>query len=433
MVAIAAVSRKPAIRDGPSNGGRNRSRSPKGGVVVGQGPPAKGDIFRYMCLPAMGDAPVDVGVPAARATSSNASGPAQSPNTRTAGSKRSLTGEGPPSSVPALSVDIPRSVSCQGIGGPLLNFIAETDFARTVFADIETKGFAILRGVLSSEEAERELQRMWGFVETVNPSVRKCDSETWYPRGGLDPWPHAQRDMMQLHQAGWVFSDLREVLAARVFERIYGRKELHSSKDGFTFQRPTRASLKRRLNDHFDQCGGKVGLHCIQGSVALLDQLPDDGCFQCWPGSHRHHAQIAAGASRDWYILSDADRRSLEAAGCGPQRVPVGRGDVVLWRSDLAHSGASPKGVRDSFRAVVYICMLPACMTPASMYLKKQQAYEKLATGSHWPTKEEWFGGTRWRRLAFEPKPFFETPPKLTKRQEELYGLKRYNRASDGR
>jgi len=64
---------------------------------------------------------------------------------------------------------------------------------------------------------------------------------------------------------------------------------------------------------------------------------------------------------------------------------------VILWRSDLVHKGAPPIGARDKFRAVVYVCMLPAALTPDEVYPDKLRAYEQLETGSHWPNREEWF------------------------------------------
>ena len=56
--------------------------------------------------------------------------------------------------------------------------------------------------------------------------------------------------MMQLHQVGWLFPDLKERFAERVFEPLYGTRELHTSKDGFTLQRPTSGDLGRTPNDH---------------------------------------------------------------------------------------------------------------------------------------------------------------------------------------
>jgi hypothetical protein len=311
--------------------------------------------------------------------------------------------------------------------GPLWQYLTCCSLPQDVLYRIQREGYAVLPSVLSSEEADASLSLMWDFVERVSPAVRRTDSNTWYGKANQDPWPHAQRDMFQLHQAGWVFGELREKLAQRVFEPLYGTKQLHCSKDGFCFQRPTRKNLGRRANDHFDQSGNSKGLHCIQASVALLDQEIDDGCFMCFPGSHRQHVEFTAGAgNRDWYMLSDDNKAALEKAGCKLLRVPVKRGDVVLWRSDLAHAGGSPIGRRPGFRAVVYICMMPAALTPKAVYAKKREAYDRLETGSHWPTKETWFRPGRFSNRGFSPQPFFTSPPALSERLKELYGLREY-------
>ena len=172
-----------------------------------------------------------------------------------------------------------------------------------------------------------ELARLWGFIEAVAPGVRRDDPDTWYPPSSSssssssaagDPWPvsgwKSFTDMMQMPEAGWVFASLKERVAARVFEKLFGTRELHASKEGFTFLRPTAggrhpafplqhaadAARPRRpfvcgkevsaehMGEHFDQGAADAGvLKCIQSSTALLDQdEARDGCFLCWPGSH---------------------------------------------------------------------------------------------------------------------------------------------------
>mmetsp|Transcript_33489 Transcript_33489/g.59036 ORF Transcript_33489/g.59036 Transcript_33489/m.59036 type:complete len:522 (-) Transcript_33489:245-1810(-) len=306
----------------------------------------------------------------------------------------------------------------------LLPFIGKSEFAQDILASIESDGYVVLPGILTESEVEVEYSRMWQWVETVSPGVRRRSPKSW------KMWPCSQRDMMQLHQAGWVFNELRELLAERVFEKLYGTRELHCSKDGFTLQRPTSQELNRSPNDHFDQGSSMYGLQCLQGSVALTDQEFEDGCFLCWPGSHKHHPEIVAARGRkagrqDFVILNDREKDLLQSYGIEPRRVPVRRGDAILFRSDLAHCGASPIGCRQNFRAVVYICMLPAAMTPEDVYEKKQSAYQQLATGSHWPNQEEWFA-QRGRGLDFTPSPYYKKPPQLTPRQRLLYGLDRY-------
>lgn len=240
--------------------------------------------------------------------------------------------------------------------------------------------------------------------------------------------------MMQLHQAGWVFNDLREMFTERVFERLYGTRELHCSKDGFTLQRPTRTVLRRTPNDHFDQGMTMQGLHCVQGSVALTDQEENDGCFQVWPGSHQLRETLLAQhkykkkCREDFIIIDDADKEILFAAGISPLRVPVTRGDVLLWRSDVCHCGAPPLGVRDTFRGVVYACCLPAALTSELTYRHKRRAYHELQTGSHWPIKEEWFKLSKRHEQQMQLiRPYWSSPPQLSQRQMELYGLARYD------
>lgn len=316
--------------------------------------------------------------------------------------------------------------------GRLMPFIGDSAFARKVMAEMHEAGYVVLPGVFSNAEADTEYDRMWGWVEKVSRGIRRRDPKTWERRPGNqgDPWPCNQRDMMQLHQAGWVFSGLREAMAERVFEPLYGTQKLHCSKDGFTLQRPTSKELNLSPNDHFDQAGDKKGLWCIQGSIALTNQDHDDGCFLCWPGSHKFHQEITkyrgtGGARKDWMILNQSEKQWLEdEKGVHPLRVPVKKGDVILWRSDLAHKGAPPIGRRENFRAVVYVCMLPAALTAEPLYEKKRLAYEGLETGSHWPNQEEWFAPRH--EPSFAVGKYFQSPPELSARLRLLYGLDRY-------
>ncbi len=65
-------------------------------------------------------------------------------------------------------------------------------------------GYAVIEGVLSDDEVTAELDRLWGFVETISPSVKREDPSTWYAHpdvnDGEDPWPHTQKDRFQTYQ-----------------------------------------------------------------------------------------------------------------------------------------------------------------------------------------------------------------------------------------
>ena len=324
------------------------------------------------------------------------------------------------------------------------------ELAQRVLAALQTDGYIVLKGVLNADECAAEIERMWDFVTTVSPGVTRGDPSSWYPAaaGGADPWPHSGwrsfNDMFQSHHAGWLFSGLREKLASRVFEPLYGTRELHSSKEGFTFHRPTDGGRHPGMaktsfvcgtaqsdtcGEHFDQGARGVGLQYIQSATAFLDQTDEDACFQCWPGSHAHHRQLVDGTWRgrsDWVPLTDAELRTLREAGLEPRRVPVDKGSVILWRSDLVHCGAPPRGERPGFRAVAYVSMLPASRTPTEMRAQKVAAYRQCHTGDHMADREAWHS-SKGAPDAQAVQPYFRNgPPSLTTRQAELYGLVSY-------
>lgn len=126
----------------------------------------------------------------------------------------------------------------------LKDFLLQTPFGRQVLNAMDTDGYLVLPNVLTAKECEVEMDRLWDFVTATSPSVRRDDPATWYPQyeedgvtlSSQDPWPHSGwaflSEMCQSYQAGWLFSDLREKLAIRIFEPMYGTRELHSSKEG---------------------------------------------------------------------------------------------------------------------------------------------------------------------------------------------------------
>lgn len=158
--------------------------------------------------------------------------------------------------------------------------------------------------------------------------------------------------------------------------------------------------------------------------VAFKCGLEVIGCGRlCW-----HSPSTKKKCREDFIIIDDADKEILFAAGISPLRVPVTRGDVILWRSDVCHCGAPPIGVRDEFRGVVYVCCLPAALTSESAYRQKRRAYDELQTGSHWPSREEWFKPSKRHEQQMQViRPYWSSLPQLSQRQMELYGLVRYD------
>jgi|MDSY01.2.fsa_nt_gb hypothetical protein len=102
---------------------------------------------------------------------------------------------------------------------------------------------------------------------------------------------------------------------------------------------------------------------------------------------------------------------------------------MILWRSDLAHSNAPPQWERrhrKRFRAVSYVCMLPADQTKEGAYRRKAEGHANRKTTSHWPNLEFWFRERPRERLRFAHNVPPQAPKLATKRQRELHGLERY-------
>lgn len=125
---------------------------------------------------------------------------------------------------------------------------------------LKTVGYYHVPAVLTEEECKKSIDRIWDFIEdTSGGVVRRSNPKTWYPpctdvdsaeqhtthvskENDLDPWPHTGYssfpDMFQSLGAGFVLGNMRELLAERIFEPLYGTRELLCSKEGFTFHRP---------------------------------------------------------------------------------------------------------------------------------------------------------------------------------------------------
>lgn len=350
---------------------------------------------------------------------------------------------------------------------PLLGFIPSSGPLTFVREALVSDGFCVVPSVLTKQECDDAIASIWDFVEdTSSGAVSKDDPTTWYPRDGdaCDPWPHTGyksfSDMFQSNGSGWVLGQVREALAERVFEPLYQTRELHSSKEGFTFHRPTAprgvdytpptswlesvlnqthmvCGEKQQLSqgEHYDQSHECRGLHTIQSLVALDDQEEGvDGHFLCYPRSHGQvHDDLTKAIYRGkfaWIPLMDSEIQSLsEKHGLECRRVYLKKGDAILWRSDLVHAAVPPTAPTPRFRAVAYTSMQPASLTPSSVYTDKLHAYKQRQTGDHRPHMESWHSH---RKENPNHRPAFRTsPPLVTRRLAELYGLLPYNASED--
>ena len=342
--------------------------------------------------------------------------------------------------------------------------------------EIITKGYAVVPGVLTAEECEDALQIMWDFVKDVSGNMVKSDDpRSWYPKHQLkpsqdenfnesisteeeDPWPHTGYssfpDMFQSLGAGYLLGPVRQLLAERIFEPLFGTKEIHSSKEGFTFARPTLVDIDgvehcwtrpketmeikvcgkvqpKSIGEHYDQSHSTRGLHTLQSSCCFLDQYENhgDGHFACYPYSHSDtHKSITSDIYRGkfaWIPLTDQEVSSLSHEA---EHIYCKQGDVIIWRSDLVHAAVPTGNSTKNFRAVGYFSMSPASWTPEypNVWQKKMDSYRWFKTGDHRSFMEDWHehkrNGNDW--IISRQRPYYRfTPPLVTTRLAELYGL----------
>jgi hypothetical protein len=362
---------------------------------------------------------------------------------------------------------------------PLLPWLVGLPHVRDA---LTTVGYCVLPGILTEVECDDAVDRLWDFVtETSAGRVQRDDPRTWYPDSDNtssttatatrdDPWPYTDYksyvDMFQTRGAGWLLGDVREKVADRVWAPLFGTPALYTSQEGFTFHRPLPTNdwtppnrpvmvcaqpQPQSQGEHYDQSHAHAGLYHIQSVVALEHQEPGvDGHFFCWESSfgavHQALTKNIYRAQFPWVPLTDAEvARVRDEFGCTPRRIYLGKGDMLVWRSDLVHAPQSPTHATGRFRAVAYGSMLPvaACGAggtgvPSSKNgngeqqlderADKLQAYLQRRTGGHRLQWEDWH---REEDTAAQGRPYvrpyFRTsPPLLTIRQAELYGLLPY-------
>jgi len=183
----------------------------------------------------------------------------------------------------------------------------------------------------------------------------------------------------------------------RVFSELWHTDDLLVSYDGATanLYKPEKAESEW---PHWDQDFDKRGLHCVQALVALTDS-PDSahGGFSCWPRSHQIHLEYCQAGhalckTPNWHMLTSKNKKLLQERGMHRVDVPYRAGDMVLWRSDLVHSGRAPSDAINithaNMRMVAYVCMTPRSAIygdPEAMLAQKRHAFYNGIQTTHWP------------------------------------------------
>ena len=260
-------------------------------------------------------------------------------------------------------------------------------------------GHCRIQSVLTKTECGQAMDLIWDFLHDTSYGriVRDDPASTTFDDFLSSP----SSGMFQNNGAGWLLGDVRELLAERVFGKLYGTRELHCSKEGFLFRkRPTTSTPE----------GGERSYICLPPEISQ---------------SQNPRATIRT------MIVLEGGYGLLE------------RGDVFVWRSDLpapllyVHSVKEEEEESSSSRfvALAFCSMLPARLTPPKANNLKIDAYKQRQTGDHRLDVENWCDH-HYSGKGSSPstllRPFFRTsPPLVTFRQAELYGLVPYGTANN--
>lgn len=300
---------------------------------------------------------------------------------------------------------------------------------------LETLGYCVVRNVLTPQEIEDSKTLFWDWMEQCGSNgLSRSSTKTWQ-RDNLPP--HKRFGLFKeggIAHSQFLWSLRLHNGVRRVFSELWNDDDLLVSYDGATanlynpdgtsgpgkngVKDPKKSESECRersslssgaVHPHWDQDFDKQGLHCVQGLVALTDSPNSEhGGFSCWPRSHIIHkeycdANHAMCKVPNWHMLTTKDKKLLQERGMHRLDVPYNAGDMVLWRSDLVHSGRAPSmnlDMTQSPRMVAYVCMTPrsfingpgtqspkkmGIFDPEQMLAKKRHAFYNGIQTTHWP------------------------------------------------
>ncbi|WRT66049.1 uncharacterized protein IL334_003001 [Kwoniella shivajii] len=308
----------------------------------------------------------------------------------------------------------------------------------SAYPDLDTKGYQVLKGVISPEKAGDYVERMYRWLESFGKGFDAKDKSTWhmdqlpaFHRGGL-----FNRYGVGHEQFVW---DIRgEAGLIDAFAKIWGTDELLVSFDGINITLPLPAEelsgQRSRPWPHVDQSPNRQYKHCIQGIMNLEENGPHDGGLKVLEGSIQHYNEFFDAFKhdmppegwtwRDAHFYTDEHLQWFFDRGCKWVKVEAGPGDLILWDSRTVHYGALAQG--DRARMATYVCYKPASDLQPEMMEVRRIAVEQYISTSHDPLMFR-MTGSKIDPHAMENERLEPTvKPILTERMQQLAGLKSY-------
>jgi ectoine hydroxylase-related dioxygenase (phytanoyl-CoA dioxygenase family) len=294
----------------------------------------------------------------------------------------------------------------------------EIDFAE-IRETLKRDGYAVVRNAVSEEKCEEIYGHFMKYMEDLSCGrFDRNDRATWTEKN----MPINTRGLIQHFGVGFQRHAVESRMSVKyIFEGLLGTNKLTSSFDGTSFTRPGKVFHYKDMDDWDARCWDKTtvhidqttpGLTSIQGGLAVTDQRIDEHVFLCVPGSHKYHDELLKISEREiaeanetlkqevkdgkrksfskkklelhWSIMGPKHVAFLREKGLEMERIPLQRGDFVLWQSRLVHSSAPycKTARKDALRLQVFVSMARAVDDPAERR-KRNEAYEKGLVSKH--------------------------------------------------
>lgn len=273
------------------------------------------------------------------------------------------------------------------------------------------------------------------------------DVSSWETLEQFEPLHNMLYQHWGLGQSQYIWDNIRSnPNVIDCFSNIWGTDRLITSFDAIALHLPGEFLGKNYFhkNDwyHFDQSPLRYGFECVQGLVNAFDSKEGDATLTVLTRSHLYFEQYCRDKVEDfintkgsedintlkkefgenWLKIKDIDH--FKTKGCEELRIICPRGSLVLWDSRTLHQGSQPLKTRPepNFRAVVYICMVPAHRR--SEYYGSEKIFEKNSLKciterrmtNHWPQFRKMTTVTpssRFKKIH-DPGFIYPDPPKLT-------------------
>jgi ectoine hydroxylase-related dioxygenase (phytanoyl-CoA dioxygenase family) len=236
--------------------------------------------------------------------------------------------------------------------------------------ELAEKGYCVIENILATEEVETAVKyfREWFSSHPQIAAVHNKIS------------PHG---IIKFHEVGhqkhaWYIRTRENV--QNVFKEIWKTDEIVVSFDGCCYL-PTDCKKKDNIWTHTDQAPIKKGLKCIQGFVALTDNI--DRTLVVYEGSHKLHEEYAKEynltSTKDWLLI---EHNYLDKISDKKKILNIKAGSLVLWDSRTFHQ--NQYGTNNEERIVQYVSYLPRCNLTKKILEKRQKYFADKRTTSHW-------------------------------------------------